>query len=208
MTELDIENWARKEHFHFFRQFEEPFFGITVRLDCTEAYQTAKKTNTSFFLYYLHQILRAVNEVACFRYRIRQDRVVIHDRIHASATINREDGTFDFSLLPFSPDFKRFSKDAQSEIDRIRGTSGLNLGVAGDDVIHFSAVPWLDFTSLSHARRFSYPDSCPKLSVGKLTERDGRLGMPLSIHAHHALMDGRDVATFIKYLKDSLAGAD
>jgi chloramphenicol O-acetyltransferase type A len=30
-------------------------------------------------------------------------------------------------------------------------------------VIHFSAIPWLDFTSLSHARSYTFPDSCPKI---------------------------------------------
>ena len=48
-TELNIEEWARKDHFHFFRKFEEPFFGITVEMDCTEAYETAKKEGISFF---------------------------------------------------------------------------------------------------------------------------------------------------------------
>ncbi|SDZ50589.1 hypothetical protein SAMN05444412_11869 [Rhodonellum ikkaensis] len=32
--ELEIEKWSRKDHFRFFSQFEEPFFGVTVQLDC------------------------------------------------------------------------------------------------------------------------------------------------------------------------------
>ena len=51
---LDIDNWKRKDHFHFFRQFEEPFFGVTVNVDCTNAYNTAKSNGISFFLYYLY----------------------------------------------------------------------------------------------------------------------------------------------------------
>ena len=27
---IDIEKWSRKDHFLFFRKFEEPFFGITL----------------------------------------------------------------------------------------------------------------------------------------------------------------------------------
>ncbi|MDN3724202.1 CatA-like O-acetyltransferase [Aequorivita sp. SDUM287046] len=63
--------------------------------------------------------------------------------------------------------------------------------------IHFSAIPWIDFTSISHARSFSHPDSCPKISFGKMTETNGRKSMPISIHGHHALMDGYHVGQFI-----------
>jgi chloramphenicol O-acetyltransferase type A len=35
--------------------------------------------------------------------------------------------------------------------------------------IHFSAIPWLNFTSLSHARSYTFPDSSPKISFGKMT---------------------------------------
>ena len=34
---IDIDNWKRKEHFLFFSKFEEPFFGVTVKVDCTTA---------------------------------------------------------------------------------------------------------------------------------------------------------------------------
>jgi len=37
-TKLDISSWNRKDHFAFFKQFEEPFFGVTVPIDCTTAY--------------------------------------------------------------------------------------------------------------------------------------------------------------------------
>jgi chloramphenicol O-acetyltransferase type A len=194
---LNVSTWPRREHFHFFRAFTEPFFGLTVRLDCTEAFRECKATGASFFLRYLHDCLSAVNATAAFRYRVEGDRVRVYDRIHASATIPRDDGTFDFSCIPFDPDPEVFRAGARREIDRIQRTSGLNVGVAGADVIHFSAAPWLDFTQNSHARNHNFPDSCPKITVGKVTERDGRLGMPVSIHCHHGLMDGREVGAFV-----------
>ena len=104
-TLLDIENWPRKEHFHFFRQFEEPFFGATVEIDCTKAYATAKSLNTSFFIYYLHKTLVAVNGTESFRYRITDDQIYVCDQINASATIGREDGSFGFSLIEYDIDF-------------------------------------------------------------------------------------------------------
>jgi chloramphenicol O-acetyltransferase type A len=48
---IEIEKWSRKDHFLFFYKFEEPFFGVTVKVDCTQAYQNAKTTGRSFFHY-------------------------------------------------------------------------------------------------------------------------------------------------------------
>lgn len=59
-------------------------------------------------------------------------------------------------------------------------------------------MPWLDFTSVSHARHFKFEDSCPKISFGKMTgEGEDRI-MPVSIHVHHALMDGYEVGLFVE----------
>ncbi|MDI1254611.1 MAG: chloramphenicol acetyltransferase [Flavobacterium sp.] len=195
---LDIENWPRKEHFHFFRKFEEPFFGATVTIDCTKSYQNAKVAGNSFFLYYLHKTLVAVNTIEAFRYRIENDAVVVYDRIDVSATISREDGSFGFSWIKYDSNFDVFEKGALAEIERIKNTTGLFTREFNDDnLIHFSAIPWVDFTSLSHARSFILPDSCPKISFGKMTVVNGKRTMPMSVHVHHGLMDGLHVGHFV-----------
>lgn len=198
-TLLDIENWPRKEHFHFFRQFEEPFFGATVEIDCTKAYANAKTLKASFFSYYLHKTLVAVNTIEPFRYRISDDQIYICDQINASATIGRKDGTFGFSLIEYDSDFAVFKGITATEIERIQTTSGLFTRTFDDDnVIHFSAIPWLDFTSLSHARSYTFPDSCPKISFGKMKIADnGKRSMPMSVHVHHGLMDGFHLGQFV-----------
>ena len=201
---LDIDNWARKEHFQFFKQFEEPFFGATVQIDCSLAYAKAKTLDTSFFSYYLHKTLLAVNAIEPFRYRIDGETVVIHEHINASATIGREDGTFGFSLIEFDPDYAVFETNTATETERIQTTTGLFTRTFNDDnVIHFSAIPWLDFTSLSHARSFSFPDSCPKISFGKMTiDSSGKKTMPMSIHVHHGLIDGLHLGQFVDYFQE------
>ncbi|WP_281309447.1 chloramphenicol acetyltransferase [Flavobacterium flavigenum] len=195
---LDLENWNRKEHFEHFSKMEEPFFGVTVEIDCTKAYQTAKNLKASFFIFYLHKTLVAVNSVENFKYRIAENQIYIHDRVDASATIGRKDGTFGFSLIEYNPDFKIFEKNAHAEIDRIQNTTGLFTRSFDDDnVIHFSAIPWLNFTSISHARSYSYPDSCPKISFGKMmTSSTEKKTMAMSVHVHHGLMDGLHVGQF------------
>lgn len=203
-TLLDLENWNRKEHFEHFSKMEEPFFGITVEIDCTKAYQTAKNLKTSFFIFYLYKTLVAVNSVENFKYRIAENQIYINDRVNVSATIGRKDGTFGFSLMEYNTDFKIFEKNAHAEIDRIQNTTGLFTRSFDDDnLIHFSAIPWLNFTSISHARSYSYPDSCPKISFGKMMiSETGKKTMAMSVHVHHGLMDGLHVGQFVDLFQE------
>lgn len=200
---LDLDNWNRKEHFLFFKQMQEPFFGANVTIDCTKAYDSSKTLGTSFFIYYLHKTLMAVNAFECFRYRISNTHIYIYDRIDGSATISRADGTFGFSLIEYHPDYSIFEQTAKTEIERIQDTTGLfTLEIKNDNVIHFSAIPWLDFTSLSHARNMTFPDSCPKISFGKMTlSKKGKRRMSMSIHAHHGLMDAMHVGQMVDYFQ-------
>lgn len=197
MQKLNINDWPRRDHFRFFRQFEEPFFGVTVTIDCTQAYHTAKEKGASFFLWYLHKSLTAANRLAPFRYRIQGEDVVVYDSVSASPTINRPDGTFGFAYMDYFEDFERFSYEASKEIGRVQSSIGLVPAVSGENVIHYSSLPWISFTAVSHARAFSFKDSIPKITFGKMTGQNGVLTMPLSIHVHHALMDGYDVGKYI-----------
>ncbi|MEN9928459.1 MAG: Chloramphenicol acetyltransferase [Bacteroidota bacterium] len=203
-TKINLETWNRKDHFLFFKQMEEPFYGITTTLDCTKGYEEAKQLGVSFFTYYLHKTLVAVNAVENFRYRIDNDEVVLHETICASATIMREDKTFGFSYMDFAENLDEFAEIVTTEIDRIQHTTGIFTRTYPENIIHFSALPWIDFTSISHARSFTWPDSCPKISFGKMTDQNGKKSIPLSVHVHHGLVDGYHVGLFLEKLQAML----
>ena len=59
---IDIHKWKRREIYRFFKDYDEPYYGITVDLECTAAYEYAKSNKISFFLYYLYLVLKAVNQ--------------------------------------------------------------------------------------------------------------------------------------------------
>lgn len=205
MQIIDIANWKRKDHFLFFSQFEEPFFGVTANVECSVAYSRNKQRGGSFFLYYLHCALRAANAVEAFKYRIRGEQVVRHDRIDASPTIHRPDDTFGFSYMTYDPDPDIFLEAAQRESDRVQAGTGLELAEYRDHIIHFSALPWIHFTSLSHARSFAFKDSVPKISFGKIIlDAEGKRWMPVSLHLHHGLADGIDAGKFFSLFQDFL----
>jgi chloramphenicol O-acetyltransferase type A len=202
-TKIDLALWDCKAHFDFFNSFEEPFFGVTVNLDCTIAYQKATEQGVSFFLYYLHSLLVAANKIEAFKYRIDNNEVFIYDEVHAAATISRPNGTFGFSYMDYKPVLGEFITEAQQEILRVQSATDLTPS-STLNLLHISAIPWLNFTGLTHARSFSFKDSIPKISFGKITEQNGKKNMPVSVTVHHGLMDGRQVGEFVDLFQDLL----
>lgn len=202
---IDVETWKRKAHFQFFKNFEEPFYGMCVNVDVTHAYQYCKSAGHSFFLYHLYQSIRAVNQTPALRLRIEEDgSVVQYDIVHPSTTIIRPDDTFNFAYFTYEASFEEFSEKAQKVIVQVQASSGLDFSKEAPNTIHYSSIPWIPFTSLSHARHFEHKGSIPKITFGKIFEQGPQLLMPTSIHVHHALVDGIDIGRHLDWFQDYL----
>lgn len=197
-TEININNWARKDHFNLFNGFTEPQLGICANIECTKAYSTTKERGLSFYLYYLYQSLKAANEIDELRLRIEDEKVFRYNTIHAASTVDRIDGTFGFSVFEFKPTLEEFIPPALVETERVRNAKGLDLGKEREDVIHYSVAPWIQFTSVSHPRKFGVNDSIPKITFGKMFEDGGKKKMPIDIHVNHALVDGLHVGKYLE----------
>lgn len=200
MKILDIDKWNRKEHYEFFSKYDNPFFGIVTEIDCTKAFNFTKDNGISFFAYYLYKSISAINKVDELKLRVVNKKVVMFDEIHASSTIGRDDGTFGFSFTPFSSDPKIFYNSLKEEINKVKQSKGLRIKEDDKrvDVVHFSTLPWNRFTGLSHARNFNSDDTIPKITFGKIFITDKKKLLPISIDAHHGLVDGLHIAKYLE----------
>ena len=206
MKTIDIKKWNRREHFEFFNGFDNPFYNISTEVDCSDAYKFSKEKGISFFAFYLYKSIEAVNKIEAFRYRIEEQKVVLHDLIHIAVTIAREDGTFGFSFVPFSENFNQFKHDLKKEIEDVQNSTGLRLNNDDrrTDVIHFSSLPWIKFTGLSHASNFNTDESVPKITFGKAFDRDGKKYLPIAIEVHHGLVDALHIAQFLEAFQEGM----
>ena len=155
----------------------------------------------SFFLYYLYLILKAVNQTEALKYRIEGDELFLYDVINGSATIDRDDGTFGFSLIHYFEDLGLFLDKATEEVIDVRMSDQLIKSEIGENIIHFSSVPWVQFTSVSHPRRYSRRDSIPKVTVGKYYLEGKKRMIPVSVHVNHAVADGLHIGEFYETLQ-------
>ncbi len=203
---IDINTWKRKEHYAFFKGYQEAFFGLTAHVDCTKAYTYAKENNLSFFLYYMYKSLVTVNAIEEFRYRTEGETVVLYDEIHASTTALNANDLFAFAFLRYTDSFEEFYKQGQHEIALIKTLTTMNINEDSGraDVIHYSTIPWVSFTGLTQERNFTEQDSIPKINFGKYFREGNKLLLPVSVHVHHGLMDGFHVGKYYELFQQLL----
>ena len=203
-TKIDFATWKRREHYTFFKDFEQPFWGITTAVNCTEAYHYCKANGIPFFTFYLHKSLLAANGVKEFRYRIEGEDVVEYREISGSVTVLREDETFGFANFGFNSNFDSF----RAEIEKSLATEKKNQGLKPDfeliSLIHYSVLPLVNFTGFQHAQKLGTKHSVPQIVFGKFHLSEGCMKLPVSVHVHHALCDGIHVGKFITAFEKAL----
>ncbi|MEM6719981.1 MAG: CatA-like O-acetyltransferase [Bacteroidota bacterium] len=204
MRKLDVHTWNRKQHFEFFNTFQDPFFAVAAPMDVTKAYAFAKASGNSFFAVYLHDCMKAINDIEAFHYRIENDtEVVIHDAIHASATIMRPDKTFGFSFIDYDDDFDTFKQNVADEKERILNSTELFPPKNTADCVFASALPWINFTG--HKEPFhGKKESVPRIAFGKMETVDDKKIMTVAVSVNHALMDGYHVGQFTEKFQEYL----
>ncbi|MFK7747851.1 MAG: CatA-like O-acetyltransferase [Kordia sp.] len=204
MKKLDLQNWNRRKHFEFFNTFQDPFFAVAAPMDVTKAYEFAKASGVSFFAVYMHDCMKAINDVEAFRYRIQnENEVVIHEAIHASATIMRPDHTFGFSFIDYDVDFEKFKQNLDKEKERIIHSDELFPPKNTEDCVYVSALPWVRFTG--HKEPFhGKKESVPRIAFSKMEAVNGKKVLTVSVSVNHALMDGYHVGQFTEKFQEYL----
>jgi len=201
-SEVDIEKWPRKTTYEFFREYEDPFFNFTASVDVTAVSRFSKSNGLSFSLTALYYSLVAANEIREFRIRLMDGRLVEFDRIHATQTILNDDETFSFAYYEMKDDvfeFDRAGKEATAKYKKLK-----TFDVEPDrlDMIYYSVIPWVSFTSFKHAGRHDKTQTVPRIVFGKMFDEGGRKLMPLSVEANHAIMDGYHVGRFFEIFQE------
>lgn len=204
---LDIEHWPRRAAFEFFRGYDNPYFNVCAPLDVTQLVALSRSgEDISFSLACLYFALRVANEYEPFRYRLLEGRVLVHQRIHAGTTTLVEEQRLAFIYFEYDEAFSIFQRHAgMARRAALSNPGAIDAQAERSDLIHFSSLPWISFTSISHARNWRREDSVPKITFGKYYREGEQLSIPVSVEVHHALMDGLHVGTYFERLQSYLA---
>ncbi len=213
-TIVDIENWKRRDVFRFFKDFINPQFSVTVDVECTGAYNRAKERKESFYLHYLYAILKALNTIEEFKYRVEKEEenseVIVkrYDVVNVTTPITvGADGEYEEVYIYYNQDFDTFYREASKVVASAHGggdpfDTNRRIGLG---LCCISANPALRFTSMNLTlATIGAVNMIPLLCVGKMLEKDGVRTMPIAIQIHHGLADGKHVADLFAMVEAQL----
>lgn len=209
MKYIDLANWKRREHYEFFRRMDYPQYNVCMDVDVTHFLQFVRDNGLSFYYAMNFAVAKATDEVENFRYRIREDGVILHDHLHPSFTDigkNDKDGLFKFITAEIRGDIFEFNKRVREISDTQTEYFPFENFVNRDDLIYTTCLPWISFTSLSHPISINNKDAVPRISWGKYFPKGDNVMMPLSVQVHHALVDGLHIARYVEALQTLLDG--
>lgn len=204
MKFIDIENWNRKDHYNYFKQFDYPHFNICGNVDITNFYRYIKENQLPFFISILYAAVKTANSIKEFRFRIRGDSVVEHEIVSPSFTVMTDDEVFSFCTSNFTEKFEEFKISTLKQIEKVKSSISIEDEPGRDDLLYITSIPWISFTNITHPIKMNPADSIPRISWGKYFEENGKIKLPMSVQVHHALVDGIHVGQYFNTIQEIL----
>ena len=201
--EIDLSSSPRKAHFDHFRHVPDPHVGLTVDVDVTDFVHLCKARGWAFYPAFIRVAAQAANAVPELRRRIRGERVVEYEHCDSSHIELLDNGAYCYCTLRHDPaqSWEAYMAYAAARREAARAGASIEEEDDVESLYFISTIPWL------HYRGFYQPNygpdsSNPAITWGKYEpDYRGRLMMPLTILAHHALVDGLQIAAFYREIE-------
>ena len=204
MRTIDLDTWHRRDHYEFFCEFEYPHFSLCADVDLSALLPEIKEAKVSFTATIMYLIARTANNIPEFRQRVREGNPIEHDLVHPSATILTKNDLFSFCTVLYTADFMEFAKRAEEEIEQVKEDPYIEEKIQDDSMLFMSPIPWVSFSAFMHPLKLNPTDSVPRFAWGKYKEQGGKVLMPLSVQAHHAVVDGIHVGRYYQQIQELL----
>lgn len=203
-TPFDVSTWKRRSAYAFFKTYDNPFFNICTHLEVGPLHSWCKQEGLSFHLTMMHYAAAVVNDFMEFKLRIKDGSVVLCSEVDCGSTVLSKDEVFSFCYFKWNSDLRQFVANAEQVMEAHFESERFDPRSDALNLIYFSAIPWVSFTSISHAKRFNSQESIPLITFGKYFTENGQLKLPISIEVNHALVDGYHVGQYLTRLQANL----
>lgn len=205
MKIIDLSTWERATHYKFFKRMDYPHYNICANIDITHFLKTVKEKQIPFYYAMIFAATYALNEVAAFCYRIRGEKVVLHNKIHPSFTdMSKGSDLFKMVTINMENSIEAFAMKAKKKSEEQTDYFVIKDVEGRDDLIYITCIPWVSFTHLSHTISFNKDDSVPRIAWGKYYSDGDKIMLPFSVQAHHSFVDGIHMGKYIDGLQDYL----
>lgn len=192
-TKIDLANWERREHYHYYTNQLPCSYSMTVSLDVTNLKRRVKEYGHRFYPVFVYCVSKAVNAQKEFRMGMDgEGNPGYWDQVHPNFTIFHEDDhTFSDVWTEYQEEFESFYSGMTAVMEECKDKKGVKAR-AGQPANFYciSCVPWVSFSGYQTYVAGSRIALFPIITYGKYQECDGKWTMPLTLTIAHAAADG------------------
>lgn len=202
---VEIENWARKEHYLYYTETFKIEFNITAPVDVTKLLDFCHSHGYRFYPSMIYVVTKVLNQIENFKmFQDENGDLCIWDKIVPNYTIFHEDDkTFSDCWTDFSEDFAVFYSDITGDMEKYKNKKGIKVKEEQPPNFYcISCMPWVSFTSCSSRRtEGGDPAFFPIVAMGKYEKSADKTLLPVNISVAHAVCDGYHASLFFETLQ-------
>lgn len=200
---INIEQWNRNEHFLHYRHNVQCGFSLTTKLDITVLKTVLTRKHLKLYPVLINLISKTVNSYPESRMAIKDNELILWDYINPSYTIFHQDTeTFSELWSEYREDWGSFLREYNQDYQQYKDNLSLSAKPNYPEN-HFciSMIPWITFDgfnlNITNVKDY-YP---PIFTLGKYTQFNDQLLLPISVQVHHATCDGFHIGRMINKLQ-------
>ncbi|MCI5927644.1 MAG: type A chloramphenicol O-acetyltransferase [Pseudoflavonifractor capillosus] len=202
---IQLDGWARREHFEHYRSQVPCTYSMTTKLDITALVEAKARLYPAM----LYLLTRAVNRFPEFRMDFDSEgKLGVYSEMHPCYTIfHRDSETFSNLWTEYTEDYQVFFRAYERDLEQFGGNKSMMAkpGVPAN-TFPVSMIPWESFDGFNLNLEKGYGYLLPIFTMGRYSENNGRYLLPLSIQVNHAVCDGFHVCRFISALREMIDG--
>ena len=204
--EIEMDQWARKEHYNHYRNKVNCTFSVTVNIDISNLLILLKQQGLKSYPTQIYMLSTVVNRLPEFRMSINdKGNIGYWDQVNPMYTIfNPDSKTFSAIWSRYNASFNLFYETYLMDTTNHANHDGVLFPQKSipAHIINISSIPWLDFTAFNLNVTPDKNYLFPIFTIGKYVQEHGKTLMPLAIQCHHAVCDGWHVGKFVELLRE------
>lgn len=202
---IDFENWHRKDlYLQYTQRWTTCSFTFNAEVDVTEVVSALNIMQKKKAPAMLYAVTRALNDQENFRMQMVEGKLGSWNVIHPMYPVLNRNKDITFHMTHYQVHFSAFYEEYLQEQKRNAGCELAMAQQMPQNVYSISILPDLSFTGCAFDLKNPKDYLSPVVFLGRFTEKEERLIMPVSITCNHAAADGYHVSLFFKKLQELL----
>ena len=199
---IDMESYARKEHYLHYSQSDNCTYSISVIVDASKLRDMCKAEGRKFYPAMICVVASSVNSFDEFKMAVVDGVLGVYDVVNTAYLIfHDDDKTFSCCNTQYDEDFMKLYDALICDMDEFAEVKGFSVKPFVSNSFAVSTIPWIEYTSLNINVPYVPNYYSPIITWGKFNSNGM---MSLTVQIDHAVADGYHTSMLVGKINELL----